>query len=138
MDVPCLAPSGARTGSDSGPRCSTSSACASPARSSATCCSGRGSVEYPFYLEQDALRQISPVADQNLGGAIIALEQSILLLALFAWLYTRAKPALEALPSGVPEDIPAGVPAGAPSNGSLEPTAPPAAVSAAGYSGQDR
>ena len=98
-----------------------------------------GSVEYPFYLEQDALRQISPVADQNLGGAIIALEQSILLLALFAWLYTAREAGSRGPPPAVsPEDIPAGVRAGAPSNGSLEPTAPPAAVSAAGDGRQDR
>lgn len=102
-----------------------------------------GTVQYPFYLEQDAVRQISPVADQNLGGAIIALEQSIVLLALFAWLYTRTKSARD-VPAGVAEGIPDGVPSngslpqGVPANNSLQPTTPPTPVSAAGYSGQNR
>jgi putative membrane protein len=50
-----------------------------------------GTIAYPFYLDQDALRQVSPVADQNLGGALILLQQSIVLLALFAWLYVSSK-----------------------------------------------
>jgi len=49
-----------------------------------------GSVFYPFYLRGDASFHISPVADQNLAGAIMMVEESFLTLGLFCWLFLRA------------------------------------------------
>jgi putative membrane protein len=48
-----------------------------------------GTVFYPFYLHGDALFHISPIADQNLAGAIMMVEESILTLGLFCWLFLR-------------------------------------------------
>jgi len=48
-----------------------------------------GTVFYPFYLHGDAISHISPVADQNLAGAIMMIEESILTLGLFCWLFLR-------------------------------------------------
>jgi putative membrane protein len=48
-----------------------------------------GTVFYPFYLPGDATYHISPIADQNLAGAIMMVEESILTLALFCWLFLR-------------------------------------------------
>jgi cytochrome c oxidase assembly factor CtaG len=48
-----------------------------------------GTVFYPFYLPGDAIYHISPIADQNLAGAIMMVEESILTLALFCWLFLR-------------------------------------------------
>ncbi|HWD11594.1 MAG TPA: cytochrome c oxidase assembly protein [Solirubrobacteraceae bacterium] len=48
-----------------------------------------GTVFYPFYLPGDAIYRISPIADQNLAGAIMMVEESILTLALFCWLFLR-------------------------------------------------
>jgi putative membrane protein len=45
---------------------------------------------YPFYTHGDAVFHISPVADQNLAGAIMMVEESILTLGLFCWLFLRA------------------------------------------------
>jgi cytochrome c oxidase assembly factor CtaG len=49
-----------------------------------------GTVFYPFYLHGDAAAHISPLADQNLAGAIMMVEESILTLGLFCWLFLRA------------------------------------------------
>ena len=49
-----------------------------------------GTVFYPFYLTGDAHFHISPVADQNLAGAIMMIEESFLTLGLFCWLFLRA------------------------------------------------
>jgi cytochrome c oxidase assembly factor CtaG len=49
-----------------------------------------GTVFYPFYLHGDAQLHISPLADQNLAGAIMMVEESILTLCLFCWLFMRA------------------------------------------------
>jgi putative membrane protein len=49
-----------------------------------------GTVFYPFYLQGDARFHISPVADQSLAGAIMMVEESILTLGLFCWLFLRA------------------------------------------------
>ena len=49
-----------------------------------------GTVFYPFYLHGDALHHISPLADQNIAGAIMMVEESILTLGLFCWLFLRA------------------------------------------------
>jgi putative membrane protein len=48
-----------------------------------------GTVFYPFYLGGDASHHISPIADQNLAGAIMMVEESILTLGLFCWLFLR-------------------------------------------------
>jgi cytochrome c oxidase assembly factor CtaG len=48
-----------------------------------------GSVFYPFYLHGDAVFHISPIADQNLAGAIMMVEESLLTLGLFCWLFLR-------------------------------------------------
>jgi putative membrane protein len=49
-----------------------------------------GTVFYPFYLHGDAVNHISPLADQNLAGAIMMIEESFLTLGLFCWLFLRA------------------------------------------------
>ncbi len=49
-----------------------------------------GTVFYPFYLSGDAHYHISPIADQNLAGAIMMIEESFLTLGLFCWLFLRA------------------------------------------------
>jgi putative membrane protein len=48
-----------------------------------------GTVFYPFYIHGDTLWKISPLADQNLAGAIMMVEESILTLGLFCWLFLR-------------------------------------------------
>jgi putative membrane protein len=49
-----------------------------------------GTVFYPFYLHGDAAAHISPLADQNVAGAIMMVEESLLTLGLFCWLFLRA------------------------------------------------
>jgi putative membrane protein len=49
-----------------------------------------GTVFYPFYRHGDAVHHISPLADQNIAGAIMMVEGSILTLGLFCWLFLRA------------------------------------------------
>jgi cytochrome c oxidase assembly factor CtaG len=46
-------------------------------------------VFYPFYLERDSLQHISPIADQNIAGAILMIEGSLLTIGLFCWLFRR-------------------------------------------------
>ena len=48
-----------------------------------------GTVFYPFYIHGEALYHISPLADQNIAGAIMMVEESILTLGLFCWLFLR-------------------------------------------------
>jgi putative membrane protein len=48
-----------------------------------------GTVFYPFYLHGDAIHHISPLADQNIAGAIMMVEESLLTLGLFCWLFLR-------------------------------------------------
>ena len=48
-----------------------------------------GTVFYPFYTHGDAVYHISPLADQNIAGAIMMVEESILTLGLFCWLFLR-------------------------------------------------
>lgn len=48
-----------------------------------------GSVFYPFYMSGDAAHHIRPIADQNLAGAIMMVEESLLTLGLFCWLFLR-------------------------------------------------
>ena len=49
-----------------------------------------GTVFYSYYLTGDATNHISPLADQNLAGAIMMVEESLLTLGLFCWLFLRA------------------------------------------------
>jgi putative membrane protein len=49
-----------------------------------------GTVFYPFYQSGDAVHHISPLADQNIAGAIMMVEESFLTLGLFCWLFLRA------------------------------------------------
>jgi putative membrane protein len=49
-----------------------------------------GTVFYPFYGPGDAIHHISPLADQNIAGAIMMVEESFLTLGLFCWLFLRA------------------------------------------------
>jgi len=49
-----------------------------------------GTVFYPFYSRGDAIHHISPLADQNIAGAIMMVEESFLTLGLFCWLFLRA------------------------------------------------
>jgi putative membrane protein len=45
---------------------------------------------YPFFVHGDALHFVSPIADQNIAGAIIAAEGTIVTLGLCYWLFLRA------------------------------------------------
>lgn len=49
-----------------------------------------GTMFYPFYRGGDAYWHVSSVADQNLAGAVMMVEGSILTVCLFAWLFMRA------------------------------------------------
>jgi putative membrane protein len=49
-----------------------------------------GTVFYPFYLSGDARFHISPLADQSVAGSVMMVEESILTLGLFCWLFLRA------------------------------------------------
>ncbi len=49
-----------------------------------------GSAFYPYYTHGDAVWHISPIADQNIAGAIMMVEESILTLGLLCWLFLRA------------------------------------------------
>jgi putative membrane protein len=49
-----------------------------------------GTVFYPFYTNGDAVHHISPLADQSIAGAIMMVEESILTIGLFCWLFLRA------------------------------------------------
>jgi putative membrane protein len=48
-----------------------------------------GKIYYPFYLAGEARFHISPLADQSIAGAILIVEESILTLGLFCWLFLR-------------------------------------------------
>jgi cytochrome c oxidase assembly factor CtaG len=49
-----------------------------------------GTAFYPFYTQGDAAWRVSPIADQNLAGAVMMVEESFLTLGLFCWLFLRA------------------------------------------------
>ena len=51
-----------------------------------------GNVFYPYYSSGEAHLRLSPLADQNIAGAIMLFEQALLTLLLFAWLFRRASP----------------------------------------------
>ncbi len=48
-----------------------------------------GTVFYPFYVHGDAVHHISPLADQNIAGAVMMVEESLLTLCLFCWLFLK-------------------------------------------------
>jgi putative membrane protein len=49
-----------------------------------------GTIFYPFYIHGDGAHHVSPLADQNLAGAAMMVEGSLLTLGLFCWLFLRA------------------------------------------------
>ncbi len=49
-----------------------------------------GTVFYPFYGASDRASHISPMADQQVAGAIMMVEGSVLTLCLFGWLFMKA------------------------------------------------
>jgi cytochrome c oxidase assembly factor CtaG len=55
-----------------------------------------GRVFSPFYTQSDGARHLSPLADQNIAGAIILGEAVLVTLGLFAWLYWRTLRDVEA------------------------------------------
>jgi cytochrome c oxidase assembly factor CtaG len=48
-----------------------------------------GTVFYPYYAKGEAYWHVSPITDQNLAGAIMMIEGSILTICLFAWLFMK-------------------------------------------------
>ncbi len=46
-------------------------------------------VVYPIYKQTDAAHGLNPLSDQNVAGAVMMIEQSILTLLLFGWLFYR-------------------------------------------------
>ena len=48
-----------------------------------------GTVFYPYYRPGDAHWHISPLADQIYAGAVMMVEESILTICLFAWLFIK-------------------------------------------------
>jgi putative membrane protein len=49
-----------------------------------------GNLFYSYYTNSDAAHHISPIADQNIAGATMMVEQSALTLGLLCWLYLRS------------------------------------------------
>ncbi len=49
-----------------------------------------GTAFYPFYNSGDAASHLSPVTDQQIAGGVMMVEESILTLCLFAWLFLTA------------------------------------------------
>ena len=49
-----------------------------------------GTVFYPYYLHGRRPHHISPLADQNIAGAVMMVEESLLTLGLFCWLFLKA------------------------------------------------
>ena len=47
-------------------------------------------VFYPFYLQGDSRHHLSPLADQNLAGAVMMVEVSLFTIGLFWWLFRRS------------------------------------------------
>jgi cytochrome c oxidase assembly factor CtaG len=48
-----------------------------------------GTIFYPYYIRGEATFHISPIADQNIAGAVMMVEESILTIGLFCWLFLR-------------------------------------------------
>jgi cytochrome c oxidase assembly factor CtaG len=48
-----------------------------------------GTVFYPYYRPGDAHWHISPMADQVAAGGLMMVEESLLTIGLFCWLFLR-------------------------------------------------
>jgi putative membrane protein len=48
-----------------------------------------GHLFYPFYLPGDAHHHIAPLADQSAAGAVMMIEESLLTIGLFCWLFLK-------------------------------------------------
>jgi len=48
-----------------------------------------GTVFYPTYRGSELARHLSPLTDQGLAGAVMMLEESLLTIGLFAWLFMK-------------------------------------------------
>jgi putative membrane protein len=48
-----------------------------------------GTLFYPAYVRGDLAQHISPIADQNLAGAVMVIEECVLTLVLLYWLFLR-------------------------------------------------
>jgi putative membrane protein len=46
-------------------------------------------VLYPVYRSSDAARGLNPLSDQNIAGAVMMIEESILTIILLGWLFFR-------------------------------------------------
>ena len=46
-------------------------------------------VIYPIYKSSDAARGLNPLSDQNIAGAVMMIEESILTIILLGWLFFR-------------------------------------------------
>ncbi len=49
-----------------------------------------GTVFYKFYAGGEAIAGVSPLRDQSTAGVVMMLEESLLTICLFAWLFMRA------------------------------------------------
>ena len=49
-----------------------------------------GTVFYPFYIYGDAKHGLRPLTDQGIAGAVMMIEESMITLGLFAWLFLKA------------------------------------------------
>ena len=87
---PLPMPAGSATSASS----STSSPCASTGTVLGNIFLWSGTVFYPFYLHGDALHHISPLADQNIAGAMMMVEESP----------PHARPVLLAVPAHRPRE----------------------------------
>jgi cytochrome c oxidase assembly factor CtaG len=54
-----------------------------------------GAAFYPYYAHGESVWQVSPIADQNLAGAVMMIQESILTLGLFCWLFLRTASEVE-------------------------------------------
>jgi cytochrome c oxidase assembly factor CtaG len=54
-----------------------------------------GTVFYPIYRSGDALWHISPMADQVYAGGLMMVEESMLTIGLFCWLFLRVARQIE-------------------------------------------
>ena len=48
-----------------------------------------GTAFYPYYAHGERVWHVSAVADQNVAGAVMMVEESILTICLFCWLFLR-------------------------------------------------
>ncbi len=63
---------------------------------------------YPYYVGRDIRAGVAPLTDQQIAGAIMFIEGSIVTLLAFAWLFVRAARELEIRQRLVERDLDAG------------------------------